>query len=63
MNGQYQEIWGPGRQLPEEREHHIIVLLARMIHQRLAASDEEHKERAARKELERRMHLRDERMR
>jgi hypothetical protein len=34
-----------------------------MIHQRLAASGEENKERAERKELERRMHLRDERMR
>ncbi len=63
MNGQYQEIRGPWRQLSEERKQHMIVLLARMIHQRLAASGEEHKESAARKELEHRMHLRDERMR
>ncbi len=63
MNGHYQETRGPGRQIPEDRKQHIIVLLARMIHQRLATSSAENTESTARKELEHRMHLRDKRMR
>ncbi len=63
MNGQYQKIRGLERQIPEERKHHSIVLFARMIHQQLAASGKKNKESAARKKLERRMHLRDEWMR
>ena len=63
MSGQYQEIQEPERPIPEERKRHVIVLLARMIHQRLAASGEEHKESTARKELESRMHLSAGRMR
>lgn len=53
MNGQYQEIRGPERQIPEERKQYIIVLLVRMIHQRLTASSAATKESATRKELER----------
>jgi hypothetical protein len=63
MNGPYQEIRGPGRQIPEDRKQHIIVLLVRMIHQRLSASGIENTESPARKELEHRRHLREERMR
>ncbi len=54
MNEQYQEIREPERRIPVERKQHIIVLLARMIHQRLAASSGKNKESATRKELERR---------
>lgn len=35
MNGQFQETPGSGWTIPEERKHHIIVLLGRMIHHRL----------------------------
>ena len=58
MNGQYQETRGPGRQIPEERKQHIMVLLARMIHQRLTASRTNNPEGAARKGCEREGHLR-----
>ncbi len=52
MNGYYQGKQGPGRQIPKDRKQHIIVLLARMIHQQLATNNAENKESTAKKELE-----------
>jgi hypothetical protein len=59
MNGHYQEILGAGGQISTDRKQHIIVLLTRMIHQRLIMSQTDNKESTARKGLERGMHLRD----
>ena len=59
MNGQYQETPGSRKHIPEERKHHIMVLLARMIHQRLTAAGNS-KERTTRKGLEHSMNLRHE---
>lgn len=52
MNGHCQESRGPERTIPEERKHHIMTLLARMIYQRLTASRSAQTEGAARKERE-----------
>ena len=53
MTGHCQEIRGPGRPIPEERKQHILVLLARMVHQWLTASRSARTESAARTERER----------
>ncbi len=57
MNGQYQETPEPRKAIPEERKHHIMLLLARMIQQRLTATSNS-KENATGKGLEPRMTLR-----
>ena len=53
MNGQWQEIRSLGKTLPEDRKQHVMVLLTRMIHQRLTASRLKSTEGAARKKPER----------
>lgn len=53
MNGQCQEMRGSGKTIPEECKQHILVLLARLVHQRLTASRPEKLEGAVRKECER----------
>ena len=57
MNDHYQETLEPRKGIPEERKHHILVLLARIIQQRLTASSNT-KENATGKGLEPRMTLR-----
>ncbi len=57
MNGQYQETPGARKPIPEERKQDIMVLLARMIQQRLTATDNS-KETTTGKGLEPRMNLR-----
>lgn len=57
MNGQYQETLEPRKAIPEERKHHIMVLLARIIQQRLTVPSDS-KENATGKGLEPRMTLR-----
>jgi hypothetical protein len=52
MNGHCQESREPGRPIPEERKQHIMVLLTRMVHQRLTANRSGRTEGAARKERE-----------
>lgn len=52
MNGQCQEIRSLGTMLPEERKHHIMALLTRMIHQRLTTSHLKTTEDASKKEHE-----------
>lgn len=53
MNGPCQEIQDSGKHIPEERKHHIMMLLARIVHQRLTASRPERMEGVAKKEHER----------
>ena len=53
MNGHCQESRGSKRTIPEERKHHIMMLLARMVHQRLTTSRSTRMEGAARTERER----------
>lgn len=62
MNGHYQEILGAGGQIPEDRKQHILVLLTRIIYQRLIMSHPDNTESTAEKGLERGMHLRDDSM-
>jgi len=52
MNGQEQETRKTERHIPEDRRRHIVVLLARMIHQRLTASCPDSTEGASRKRRE-----------
>lgn len=59
MNGPCQEMRGPERQILEERKQRIIVLLARMVHQRLIASRPDSREGEARKAYEFQGPLRD----
>jgi hypothetical protein len=57
MNDHDQETLAPRKGIPEERKHHIMVLLARIIQQRLTAPSNS-KENATGKGLEPRMTLR-----
>jgi hypothetical protein len=52
MNGQEQETRETERHIPEDRRRHIVVVLARMIHQRLTASRPDSTEGAPRKRRE-----------
>jgi hypothetical protein len=58
MNGHDQETRGSERHIPKERQQHIMMLLARMIHQQVAASHPDSTEGAARKRREQTGHLR-----